>query len=106
MGLWTVSGAFLFLWENFSAQLFAFKNFVGSVGLSRSQVLKCQWPCHKVSYLQTGRVACFWNKYRFELHFLKIHRFVIPIALIGTNAPELKLQLGIFNFSPRFEKYM
>lgn len=37
MGLWTISGAFLFLRENFSFQLFVFKNFVGSVGLSGSQ---------------------------------------------------------------------
>jgi len=33
MGLWTISGAFLFLWGNFSVQLFAFKDFLGSVGL-------------------------------------------------------------------------
>ena len=35
----------------------------------------------------------------FELHFLKIRRFVIPVALVGTNSPELELKLGIFIFS-------
>lgn len=54
MGLWTISGAFLFLWENFSVQFFTFKDFVGSVGLSGAQILKCQWPCDEVSYLQAG----------------------------------------------------
>ena len=36
MGFWTIYGAFLFLWKNFSLQLVAFKDFAGSIELRGS----------------------------------------------------------------------